>query len=363
MQHKEGRSYKIIGLMSGTSLDGLDICCVKFSFESGKWEYEILNAQTISYPDVLLEKLKTATKLSGLDLFLLDKELGMFYGKSVNDFISKNGISKAGITAIASHGQTIFHQPEIGFTCQIGCGESIAVETGIDTINDFRKKDVLTGGQGAPLVPIGDKLLFSEQADAFLNIGGFANFSKINANDSVTASDICPANIVINHFARSIGLEYDKDGIIASENEVDELLFERLNQIPTYSEKQPTSLGVEWVEKEFFTKFNLSDNLDLINISTVTEHAAFQIAKRLHENNCESVFVTGGGAKNNYLISRIKHYFKGKIIIPTEQTIDFKEALIFAFLGVLFLENIPNCISSVTGARKAVVGGVMHKKT
>lgn len=363
MQEQDSRTYKIIGLMSGTSLDGLDICYSKFLVKSGKWEYEILNTQTVSYPSVLLEKLKVATKLSGLDLFLLDKELGVFFGKSVNDFISENSISKTDIDAIASHGQTVFHQPELGFTCQIGCGETIAVETGIDTINDFRKKDVLHGGQGAPLVPIGDKLLFSEQADAFLNIGGFANFSKINDDDSVTAFDICPANIVINHFARAIGLEYDKDGIIASENEVDELLLERLNKIPTYSENQPTSLGIEWIEKEFFTKFNLSNNLDKENLSTVTEHAAFQIAKRLNENNCKSVFVTGGGAKNKHLISRIKHYFNGKIIIPTEQTIDFKEALIFAFLGVLFLENTPNCLPSVTGAKKAVVGGVMHEKT
>lgn len=359
MQHKEGRSYKIIGLMSGTSLDGLDICYSKFSFKSGKWEYEIMSTKTVNYSDFLLKKLKNATKLSGLDLFLLDKELGMFFGKSVNDFISENGISKTDIDAIASHGQTIFHQPEIGFTCQIGCGETIAVETGIDTINDFRKKDVLNGGQGAPLVPIGDKLLFSQQADAFLNIGGFANFSKIN-DDSVTAFDICPANIVINHFARSIGLEYDKDGIVASENKINDSLLEMLNAIETYTEKQPVSLGVEWVEKEFLTKINLSNSLSRQNISTVTEHAAFQIAKRLNENNCNSVFITGGGAKNSYLISRIKHYFNGKIVIPDEETIDFKEALIFAFLGVLFLENSPNCLPSVTGARKAVVGGVMH---
>lgn len=360
MQHKENRTYKIIGLMSGTSLDGLDICYAKFSFKAEKWEYEILNTQVVNYSGLLLEKLKTAAKLSGLDLFLLDKELGLFYGKSVNDFISKNAISKTDIDAIASHGQTIFHQPEIGFTCQIGCGETIAAETGIQTINDFRKKDVLNGGQGAPLVPIGDKLLFSKQADAFLNIGGFANFSKIHEDDSVTAFDICPANIVINYFARSLGLEYDKNGIIASENEVNNSLFEMLNEIPTYSETQPTSLGIEWIEKEFFTNFYLSKSSDKENLSTVTEHAAFQIAKRLNEHDCNSVFITGGGAKNSYLISRIQHYFNGRIVIPDEETIDFKEALIFAFLGVLFLENIPNCLPSVTGAHKAVVGGVMH---
>jgi anhydro-N-acetylmuramic acid kinase len=361
MQHKERRSYKIIGLMSGTSLDGLDICFVKFSLASDNWEYEILNSKTVNYPDLLLEKLKIATKLSGLDLFLLDKEIGIFYGESINDFISKNNISKTDIDAIASHGQTIFHQPEIGFTCQIGCGETIAVETGINTINDFRKKDVLNRGQGAPLVPIGDKLLFSKHADAFLNIGGFANFSKINDDGSVTAFDICPANIVINHFARALGLDYDKDGLIASQNAVNHSLFQKLNEIQTYSEKQPTSLGVEWTEKELFSLIISSDSLCESSISTVTEHAAFQISRRLQENNCKSVFVTGGGAKNKYLISRIRYYFNGEIVIPDEKIIDFKEALIFAFLGVLFLEDIPNCIPSVTGASRAVVGGVMHE--
>lgn len=348
--------------MSGTSLDGLDICYAKFVYQSSKWHYEILNTKMVSYPTILLEKLTTAANLSGLDLFLLDKELGVFFGKSVNEFISENAILKSEIDAVASHGQTIFHQPNIGFTCQIGCGESIAVETEIDTINDFRKKDVLNGGQGAPLVPIGDKLLFSHQADAFLNIGGFANFSKINSDDSVTAYDICPANSIVNHLTRQMDLEYDKDGSIASENKVNDVLLEKLNTIQTYSEKQPTSLGWEWVEKQILPLLNTASISLNEKIATVTEHSAFQIAKRLNENKCQSVFITGGGAKNKFLIRRIEHHFNGRIVIPNEETIDFKEALIFAFLGVLFLENIPNCLPSVTGGKKAVIGGVMHKR-
>lgn len=352
--------YKIIGLMSGTSLDGLDVCLVNFSLLDNNWSFEIQNTKKYDYPSDLHKKLKGATNLSGMDLFLLDKELGKYYATAVNQFILEKNITKSEIDAIASHGQTIFHQPELGFTCQIGCGESIAVETDIKTINDFRKKDVLNGGQGAPLVPIGDKLLFSNFADSFLNIGGFANFSKINADGSVTAFDICPANILINYFTQQLGLEYDEDGGIAASNQVDVNLFNALNTIPTYSLKQPVSLSSEWIEKEMITKFSSSNSLIKNNISTVTEHAAFQIAKRLNENSCKKVFITGGGAKNNFLVQRITHYFNGEIVVPSEELIDFKEALIFAFLGALYLENIPNCLPEVTGAKKAVVGGVLH---
>lgn len=360
MQMNAEICYKIIGLMSGTSLDGLDLCFVSLSFLDNKWSYEIHDTQQVNYPSELHEKLRNAPQLAGMDLFLLDKELGIFYGATVNQFISEKGISKAEVDAIASHGQTIFHQPELSFTCQIGCGESIAYKTGIKTINDFRKKDVLNGGQGAPLVPIGDKLLFSHFADSFLNIGGFANFSKLNSDNSITAYDICPANILINYFTQQLGLEYDEDGAIAASNQVNDDLLNELNSISTYSLKQPKSLSLEWIEKEMISEFNSSNGLIKSHISTATEHAAFQIAKRLNENDCKKVFVTGGGAKNSYLIKRIAYYFKGEIIVPSEELIDFKEALIFAFLGALCLERTPNCLPEVTGAKKAVVGGVVH---
>lgn len=362
MQHKQSSSCKLIGLMSGTSLDGLDICYAQFNRSGEKWEYSILLSKAVAYPDSLLLKLKNAMTASGLELFMLDRDLGVFYGNAVNDFIKENNLNASEIDAIASHGQTIFHQPDKGLTVQIGCGESIAVITGIKTINDFRKRDVLHGGQGAPLVPIGDKLLFSEKAEAFLNIGGFANFSKINTDDTVTAYDICPANSVINYFTRQLGFEYDKDGEIASKSSIDEQLLKRLNDLDIYKQEQPPSLGWEFVERGVLPVFNAYSNSLETNIATATEHAAFQIAKRLNENGCHSVFITGGGAKNTFLIQRLTHYFDGEIVIPSEQTIDFKEALIFAFLGALFLENTPNCLPSVTGARKAVVGGVVHRQ-
>lgn len=362
MQEQDFSSYKIIGLMSGTSLDGLDICYAEFSRKQSEWSYKIIQTKAVDYPVLLLNQLKIATQLSGLDLFLLDQELGSFYGKAVNEFIAEFKLNKLEIDVIASHGQTIFHQPEKKLTVQIGCGASIASETGIDVINDFRKKDVLHGGQGAPLVPIGDKLLFSSYAQSFLNIGGFANFSVLNDNDSVTAFDICPVNIVLNYYTRQLGLEFDKNGSVASKNETNTDLLSELNSLKIYSEKQPKSLGWEWVEEKMLPLIEKYDVSIESTIATVTEHAAFQIAKRLNEAGCSSVFVTGGGAKNAFLIARIKHYFNGEISIPSVETIDFKEALIFGFLGALNLEGIANCIPSVTGADKAVVGGVRWSK-
>mgnify|MGYP000963239071 CR=1 FL=1 len=361
MQHKQDLSYNLIGLMSGTSLDGLDICNVTFSRINNNWTHEIIHCRTITYPKNIFNKLKKSFSLSGIELLFLDKELGDFFGNSVNDFIEYYKIEKATIDAIASHGHTIFHQPDKGLTVQIGCGTSINAITGIKTINDFRKKDVVFGGQGAPLVPIGDQLLFAQFADSFLNIGGFANFSKLKNDNSITAFDICPANIVINHFTREIGQEFDRDGKIASSNEIDYSLLEKLNNIPIYKDTRPSSLGLEWVENHFYTVLNSTNTSTETNIATITEHIAIQIANRLNASESKNVFITGGGAKNLFLIERIKTHFNGTVTIPSEQTIDFKEALIFAFLGVLFLENIPNCLPSVTGARKSVVGGVLHQ--
>jgi anhydro-N-acetylmuramic acid kinase len=355
------RTFKIIGLMSGTSLDGLDICYARFVKNEDGWLFNILNTRWVAYPDFLLNNLKKATQLSGYELILLDKKLGQFYAQSVLDFIADFEINQSEIDAIASHGQTIFHQPEIQFTCQIGCGETIATISEIPTINDFRKKDVINGGQGAPLVPIGDLHLFSSQADTFLNIGGFANLSKITAKNDLSAFDICPVNIVLNLFSQQLGMPYDKDGDFASKGVINELLLAELNNLNVYQEKAPHSLAWEWVEGNVLSliaNYSISPS-DVL--ATYTEHAAYQIAKRLNQSNSSKVLVTGGGAKNTYLISRITRYFNGEISIPSEEIIDFKEALIFGFLGALYLSEEPNCLPSVTGAKKAVIGGVYHR--
>lgn len=356
----EQQSYRILGLMSGTSLDGLDISDVRYSKHANQWNFEILNTKTVEYPQDLLIDLQNSTHLGALQLALLDKRLGSFFASQVNEFCHEFNIQKEVITAIASHGQTVFHQPEKGITLQIGCGTTIAHETGIQVINDFRKKDVAAGGQGAPLVPIGDLLLFGAQADSYLNIGGFANLS-FKKEGTVKAFDICPTNILINLLMRKLGHSYDAFGKIASSYPIHQALLDELNSIDTYQYSQPISLGTEWLDKHVLPLIEDYSCSIENKISTVTEHAAIQISKRLNDNELKNVFITGGGAKNTHLINRISSLFNGKIIIPDEKLIDFKEAIIFGFLGVLFLENKPNCLSSVTGAKKDVIGGVLHK--
>ena len=350
-------SYSIIGLMSGTSMDGLDIAfCFYKQKENNTWQLSVNQTETIPYSEVLLLELKKSTTYSAPQLLELDKKLGRFFAEKVNLFISKYGIGKKNIDAIASHGHTIFHQPEKGYTYQIGCGETIAFLTGIKVINDFRQRDVVAGGQGAPLVPIGDKLLFSHKATCFLNLGGFANCCVIE-NDKVIAFDISPANLPMNEIVQLLDLEYDKNGEIARSGRINEDALQKLNNLSFYSKNAPKSLGTEWLTAEFSPIVQEIDKVE-DKLRTIVEHIAIQIGRSLNDNS--SCYVTGGGAKSEFLIERIKYHFNGKIIIPTEQIIDFKEAIIFGFLGVLFLERIPNCLASVTGAKKDVIGGVLH---
>jgi anhydro-N-acetylmuramic acid kinase len=356
----EEKQYEIIGLMSGTSLDGLDIAHIKFNFPLyNEPSFELLHTETIEFPDNLLNKLNIASNSSAPTILQLDKELGIFFANAVNDFVSKNNINKNDIDAIASHGQTIFHQPENGFTYQIGCGSSLAYYTEIPVINDFRSKDVIAGGNGAPLVPIGDFMLFKNEASSFLNIGGFCNIS-FKKKSEIIAFDCCPGNLPLNKLAGSKGLNYDANGEIAASGTINFFLLDLLNSLDYYQKNSPKSLGTEWLEEKFYPLLKFDKEIEN-NLCTVVEHIALQISTVLNENNLDSVFITGGGVKNQYLISRLTHYFKGKIIIPNQDIIDFKEAIIFGFLGALYLESQPNNIPTVTGASRRVIGGVYHK--
>ena len=352
-------SYKIIGLMSGTSLDGLDLCYTHFQRKDSTWSFQLLNATTLPYPIELTQRLQHATVLSAIDLYILDQELGNYYADEIEKFIQQFNIPKKEIHCIASHGHTIYHQPHKKITVQIGCGTTIAYKTGINVINDFRKKDVIAGGQGAPLVPIGDDLLFGNKAESFLNIGGFANIS-FKKNKSIEAFDICPANILINWYMRKLGHSFDFNGNIARSYPIHEQLLDELNSHSIYRREKPTSLGIEWLERELIPIIEKYDCSIETKIATITQHSAFQIVQRLNQFNLKSVLITGGGAKNAHLVSQISSHYSGEIKIPSEDIIDFKEALIFAFLGLLYLENEVNCLSSVTGAQQNVVGGVLH---
>ncbi|NQU87385.1 MAG: anhydro-N-acetylmuramic acid kinase [Mariniphaga sp.] len=347
------KSTTVIGVMSGTSLDGLDIAVCNFIFENNKWAFEILKSDTIKYDSNWIKYLGTAHKLSATDLISLHNKYGRFIGLEINKFIYKLGQP---VDLIASHGHTVFHQPERGITFQVGNGTTIAEVTGIPTISDFRTTDVGLGGQGAPLVPIGDKLLFSDY-DFCLNLGGFANIS-FEKDEKRIAYDICPVNIVLNLFAEKKGLLFDKDGLLGKTGIINDGLYKELNRLNYYLTDPPKSLGREWVEKYFLPLLKKSDlNFD-DKIRTVYEHIAFQLGNSLHPKR--KVLITGGGSFNTFLIDRIKKYTKSEIVLPPPQLIDYKEALIFAFLGLLKTRGEVNCLASVTGAVKDSSCGVIY---
>lgn len=335
---------KAIGLMSGTSLDGLDICFSKFWRENGKWKFEILNAETISYPEILENQLRNSINLSSQDLLALNADYGFYLGKTVNNFIKKNNLSA--IDLIASHGHTVFHQPKRKFTLQIADGRAIKAETGIPVIYDFRSQDVLLGGNGAPLVPIGDELLFSDY-DACLNLGGFSNIS-FKINDQRIAFDIAPVNIVLNRLAKYFNQNYDENGNLARKGNINNELLKKLNNLNFYAESHPKSLGIEWCNEHIFPLFSDTDTSD--TLATFTEHIAQQISDVIRKNRLKKVLFTGGGTYNTFLIEKIMTKTNAEIVIPEKQIIDYKEALIFAFMGVLRLNNEVNVLSSATGS-------------
>ncbi|WP_404986871.1 anhydro-N-acetylmuramic acid kinase [Chryseobacterium sp. M5] len=336
--------YKAIGLMSGTSLDGLDICFAKFWKENSSWKFEIIKAETIPYPKVLEEQLRNSIYLSSQNLLALHSEYGFYLGEITKDFITKNQLSD--IDLIASHGHTVFHQPQRKFTLQIGDGRAIKVQTQIPVIYDFRSQDVLLGGNGAPLVPIGDELLFSDY-DACLNLGGFSNIS-FKINEERIAFDIAPVNIVLNKLVQEFGQDYDENGNLSRKGNINPQLLEQLNSLEFYAQSHPKSLGIEWCNKNIFPLFSGIENLDVL--ATFTEHAAEQISKIFNIHQFNKVLFTGGGTYNQFLIEKIKSKTNTEIIIPEKQIIDFKEALIFAFMGILRLNNETNVLASATGS-------------
>jgi len=366
---KKKRSYKVIGLMSGTSLDGLDIVFCTFSFVRNKWAYKINSAQTIAYSNKWVDCLKNVERLSALQLALVDSEYGHYLGKQVNLFVKKHRIKP---DFVASHGHTIFHQPHIGLTKQIGNGAAIAAECGLPAICDFRTKDVAMGGQGAPLVPIGDELLF-EKFTFCINLGGFANIS-FKKNKQRIAYDICPANIVLNELSRKLGKKYDHQGKLATKGKVDVALLKQLNGLAYYQQKAPKSLGKEWVLEKIYPLIKKSGANPFDSLRTFTEHIAIQVAKQcaLYKPKAISkklatsgisttLLITGGGVYNDFLVSRIKtHCDNATVFVPDKKIIEFKEALIFAFLGVLRIRGEVNSLRSVTGALKNSIGGCVY---
>lgn len=378
--------YRAIGVMSGSSLDGLDIAFAEFQENAGKWNYDLKIADCYPYPADWLDRLQTASSLSGMDYQLLHCDFGHYIGRQVNKFIEENNLQYQA-ALIASHGHTTFHMPP-RMTGQIGEGASIAAETQLPVITDLRALDLAFGGQGAPIVPIGEKLLLGEHV-FFLNIGGISNISCNNnrGNDEeYLAFDVCPANRVLNMIAKQAGKEYDEGGKMAASGNTDNGLLERLNALDYYHKEYPKSLANDFGTDIVFPLVQESGISIQDALRTYTEHIAIQvkIAARnllqsvnnvLHQaapsrNFSEarpvgqefSMLVTGGGAFNTFLIERLKNQLAEqniKVVVPGENLVKFKEALIMAFIGVLRWREEYNVLSSVTGATRSSIGGAV----
>ncbi|MGB5322344.1 anhydro-N-acetylmuramic acid kinase, partial [Lutimonas sp.] len=321
------KNWYVIGLMSGTSLDGVDLAYVKISRKRG-YHFEIIKAKSFNYSEIWKKRLESAFESSGEELTKLHADYGVFLGELASDFIAKNKIEN--LDFIASHGHTIYHDPGQNYTLQIGSGAHLACRSGVKVICDFRVQDVAMGGQGAPLVPIGDMLLFSDY-DFCLNIGGFANVSFDHLDERI-AYDICPANIVLNHFTRLQGFDYDDKGRMASSGSINAALLTKLNALAFYDQQQPKSLGYEFVADvilPIFADFDLSLEDTL---RTFIEHCAIQISDNINEASVNfdkeelQVLITGGGALNDFMIERIKDHTNAQIVIPSREIIEFKEA-------------------------------------
>ena len=351
-------TYNVIGVMSGTSLDGIDLAHVHFSIVDGKWSFDIYETETVSYDSDWLNKLKTAIDFSEDKLKELNKDYTVLLANFIKTFIKKHQLQK--LDAICSHGHTILHQPQNGFTLQIGNLPEIANHCNQTVVCDFRVQDILLGGQGAPLVPIGDRILFSEY-DFCLNLGGFSNVS-FEQNDTRIAFDISPVNTVLNFYANQLGLDYDDKGQLAGSGKVNSELLNELNTLEYYKKQFPKSLGFEFV-KEIVLPLIEEYNIPIEDkLNTFTEHITFQIAVALPSKKGK-LLATGGGAYNDFLIERLKFWLPElEIIIPDKKTIEFKEALIFALLGVLKLRNEINALSSVTGAKHDHSSGIIHNQ-
>ncbi len=353
--------YRAIGLMSGSSLDGLDIVFAEFTEVGGKWSYEIKAADCYAFEDGWSERLKLATELSAYDYLLLHTDFGKYLGEQVNRFVDAHNLHHQ-VQLISSHGHTTFHAPQLGMTAQLGDGAAIAATTGINVVSDLRAVDVALGGQGAPIVPMGEKLLFADYP-LLLNIGGIANLSYRKGEEYI-AFDICAANRVLNLLSAEAGKTYDEDGKLAASGNILEDVLQQLNTLEYYNKPYPKSLANQFGTDEVFPllpKENIADSL-----RTYVEHIAVQVKRALE--NCQlptvnrQLLITGGGTHNTFLVQRIQEQLSSlniEVVVPEKEIVDYKEALVMALLGILRWREQNTTLSSVTGAKRDSIGGAV----
>lgn len=368
------KPQKAIGLMSGSSIDGLDIAYTEFVKENGEWQYNLLIGETLAYSKEWQNILKNIRDYDDNQLQKLHIRYGNYLGEQVTRFIKKHSIKPE---IVASHGHTVFHNPAEGYTFQLGDGQAIANKTKLLTVSDFRSKDITLGGQGAPLVPIGDELLFSDYI-ACINLGGITNIS-FKKKDERVAYDVCPANQLLNYLSEKVGLKYDEGGKLASKGQIINELYENLSTDKFYYQPFPKSISNEYIAEKFIPIINQAKGKIEDKLHTTTLHIVNKIYKAIslielpeplfsapimHKNlrrPAGEILITGGGAKNKFLINELKKITPYNLVIPEPELIDFKEALIFAFMGVLKVNGEINCLSSATGASKDSSSGTIFQ--
>ncbi len=353
--------------MSGTSMDGLDIAYCHITEDGGKWSYKILNAETVPYPVKWKLRLEQLVLQNAVTHIKTHAFLGHFYGTEVKAFIERHHLDGQ-IDFIASHGQTIFHQPENRFTSQIGDGAAIAAVTGYPVICDFRGIDVALGGQGTPITPIADKLFYPDYK-CLLNLGGISNIT-CNTGTKHIAFDISPVNLILNKLAKNAGQDYDKDGLLAAAGTVNTALLEELNGSWYYEKDYPKSMSGGWVSKVMLPVVARHQISTQDKLCTLCEHIAIQIGRSIQQiinkesiniSKADKMLVTGGGALNKFLMERITEKAPITVVLPDDETVNFKEALMMGLMGVLRLRNETNCMTSVTGAERDNVGGAIYQ--
>jgi anhydro-N-acetylmuramic acid kinase len=354
--------YRVIGIMSGSSIDGIDIVFTELLEQGGAWQYEIQHTACVPYDKIWYQKLQQSVFLSAKDYLLLHIEYGQFIGQEINEFIDEKNLQHQ-VNLISSHGHTTFHLPEKKMTHQLGDGAAIAAKTKLPVVSDLRSIDVAFGGQGAPIVPLGERLLFNEY-NYFLNIGGIANISIHKLNE-VIAFDVCAANRVLNMLAQKMDLAYDNEGLISSQGRLNEDLLQKLNALEYYKLPAPKSLANSFGTDIVYPLLN-SFNMNVEDtLCTYIEHICVQIKNSLQafkEDKVQYLFITGGGAFNTFLIKRLQKNLDEinfEIVIPSNEVIKYKEALIMALLGALRWREQYTVLSSATGASRNSIGGAL----
>lgn len=345
---------RVLGIMSGSSLDGLDMALCDFREQGGPTAYDVIATGSATFPDELHDRLLHISSSTAFEFAETHARLGRFIGVQARAFLETHGPADL----IASHGHTAFHQPKSGFTAQIGCGAQIATSTGVPAVVDFRSKDVALGGQGAPLVPIGERDLFTG-FDAYINLGGIANIS-VHQGDKVTGTDVCFCNQPLNHLAGLSGKAFDAGGNMARAGKVDARLLDQMTLLPFLTDAPVFTLGREHFEQQLLPLLNDEGFSIPDRLATSVEHTARLLGKYMDAKTIQRCLVTGGGAFNGFLMERLRASSSVELVVPDERTVAFKEAIIFAYLGWLRWHGRPNTLASVTGSSRDSIGGALY---